>query len=159
MEQWKDIKGYEGYYQISSYGKVKNIVTGNILKPSKSKTGYLHITLCYTNRKDFLIHRLVALAFLQNPNNFPEVNHKDEDKSNNCADNLEWCTAKYNVNYGKGSKARNTKVIQYDLKNNMIKIWESMKEVEEELGIKYQCISRCCSGLRKSTGGFLWAYL
>jgi hypothetical protein len=100
LEIWKDIDGYKGYYQISSFGHVKNIITGNILKPSKSKSGYLHITLCYKKKKDLLIHRLVALAFIPNPNKYRYVNHKDENKENNNVNNLEWCTVAYNNSYG-----------------------------------------------------------
>jgi hypothetical protein len=84
----------------------------------------------------------VAMAFLYNPNNRVYVNHKDECKTNNELDNLEWCTQKYNVNYGVGSIARNSKVLQFDLNGCLIKEWDSMKQAEEKIGIKYQSISR-----------------
>ena len=105
MEEWKDIKGYEGKYQISNKGRVKSLNykrTGKekILKLSSDINGYKKITLCKNSKqKTYLIHKLVAEAFLPNPDNLPVVNHKDENKLNNNVENLEWCTQAYNVNY------------------------------------------------------------
>lgn len=122
MEIWRDIQGYEGVYQISNLGNVKRLAytiknpgpraNGSILsfkehllKPRKITHGYLSVAL-YKNgtRKDYKLHRLVATHFISNPNGLPEVNHKDENKQNNCVDNLEWCTHKYNANYGSRPK-------------------------------------------------------
>lgn len=109
-EIWKDIKGYEGLYQISNLGRVKSLNykrTGieEILKSKKMRNGYLRITLNKNGKyKTFAVHRLVAEAFINNPNNLPEVNHKDEDKQNNCVWNLEYCDRRYNVNYGTRNK-------------------------------------------------------
>ena len=105
MEIWKDVVYFEGLYQVSNLGRVKSLNysrTGRekVLKPSKTN-GYLQVYLYKEGKsKRFSIHRLVAFAFIPNPNNLPIVNHKDEDKSNNCVDNLEWCTVAYNNNYG-----------------------------------------------------------
>lgn len=110
-EIWKDIEGYEGMYMVSSLGRVKTLVgrykNVTILKERYKKNGYCYITL-YKNKKPhtYLVHRLVAQAFIPNPNNYPVVNHKDENPSNNCADNLEWCTQEYNINYGNGNNKR-----------------------------------------------------
>ena len=113
-EIWKDILGYEGLYQVSSFGRVRSLDRyveysngrihlhkGKVLSLLKGEYGYIQVSLYY-NRKMYkkYVHRLVAEAFLLNPDNLPEVNHIDEDKSNNSVDNLEWCTAKYNNNYG-----------------------------------------------------------
>lgn len=113
-EMWKDISGYEGLYQISSTGKIKGLprvtVQNQILKermlvPNVLNNGYLQITLYKDGKhKSFLVHRLVANAFIPNPENLPEVNHKDENKTNCNIDNLEWCTRKYNLNYGTRNK-------------------------------------------------------
>ncbi|RFZ78320.1 endonuclease [Lacrimispora amygdalina] len=113
-EVWKPIFGYEDLYEISNYGRVKSIerlVKSNnnnfrlqkesIRKPTVNNRGYFSIRLCKNGKyKAQFIHRLVAIAFIDNPNNLPEVNHKDEDKKNNRVENLEWCTRKYNMNYG-----------------------------------------------------------
>ena len=109
-------------------------------------------------KKEMLIHRLVAKSFIQNPLNLSYVNHKDENKLNNNVENLEWCTAKYNNSYGKGALARNQRVIQYDLQGNAIKIWESIKEASEELGVSQEGISACCRGIHKTSGGYAWTY-
>lgn len=157
MEIWKDVVGAEDYYQISNLGRIKSKGTGEILKPSKSGE-YRHIELRYGIDKNVLIHRLVAEAFVPNPLNLPCVNHIDEDKENNRADNLEWCTYKYNSSYGKNATQRNQRIIQYDLQGNALKIWESMKEACEELGILHQGISACCRGKKKTCGGYAWTY-
>ena len=105
-EEWRYIKEYEGLYQVSSLGRVKSLNYRNsnkekILKLNLNKSGYLHICLSKNGKvKAFNVHRLVAQAFIPNPNNYPIINHKDEDKSNNCVNNLEWCTYGYNSNYG-----------------------------------------------------------
>ena len=115
-EIWKDIKGYEGIYQVSNMGKVKSLkrtinnsttyggkatIKERILKPKKDKDGYEAVGLNKDGkRKDFRVHRLVADAFIPNPNNYPIVNHKDEVKDNNVVSNLEWCTVRYNNTYG-----------------------------------------------------------
>ena len=97
-EIWISIKGYEDSYEISNLGRVKSLISnGLILKQSKDKDGYHVVSL---KRKSFRVHRLVATAFIPNPNNLEQVNHKDEDKSNNTVDNLEWCNTTYNINYG-----------------------------------------------------------
>lgn len=157
MEIWKDVVGAEDYYQISNLGRIKNKGTGEVLKPSKSG-GYRHIVLRYGIDKNVLIHRLVAEAFVPNPLNLRCVNHKDENKLNNCADNLEWCTYQYNNRYGQGALERNQRIIQYDLNGNALRIWESMKDACEELEILHQGISACCRGKRKSCGGYAWTY-
>ena len=184
-EIWKDIDGYEGLYEVSNLGKVKSL--GNefsrkekILKQGKMKNGYLYVILWKEGKyKTCLVHRLVAQAFLENPNNYSCVNHKDENKENNCVENLEWCDAKYNINYGTciqrrvanmdyKTKVANTdykaiaeklsrQVYQYDKNHNLIKIWKSVAEAGRN-GFHYGNVSSCCLGKRKSHQGYIWSY-
>lgn len=101
IERWLPINGYEGLYEVSSNGKVKSLKKGIFLKTETLPSGYLRVYLTKNkNSRHFMVHRLVAEAFIPNPDNLPQVNHKDEVKTNNSVDNLEWCTAKYNNNYG-----------------------------------------------------------
>ena len=163
IEEFRDIPGYEGLYEVSNLGRVRSLETERILKPSKNTCGYLFVSL-YKNgiKKAVRIHRLVALAFIPNPDNLPCINHKDEDKTNNTVDNLEWCDDKYNANYGTRNEriAEKTRkpVLQYDLLGNFIREWPSITKVEEETGIWQTHISKCCLGLRHTAGGYLWKY-
>lgn len=107
IEEWKDVPNYEGLYQVSNLGRIKSLRDKNgkarekILKLKLSKFGYYQICLCKNGKqKWYFVHRLVALAFIPNPNNLPQINHIDENKTNNYVENLEWCTSKYNSNYG-----------------------------------------------------------
>lgn len=101
IEKWQGIPEYEGKYQVSNLGRLKRTQDGLILKPMKATNGYLIACLWKNNKqKKTVVHQLVARAFVPNPHNYNEVNHKDENKTNNNADNLEWCSHKYNMNYG-----------------------------------------------------------
>lgn len=114
MEEWKEIPGYEGLYEVSNMGNVRNVRRNKLLKLSKTTNGYIRVSLCKNGIKTGLtVHRLVAEAFIPNPYNLPEVNHRDEDKTNNRVDNLEFCDRKYNVNYG----TRNIRAKETAIKN------------------------------------------
>ena len=163
-EIYKDIKGYEGKYQVSNLGNVKSLHYNNtnrerVLKPRVTK-GYLSVDLGYRNPR--LVHRLVAEAFLENPNNLPCVNHKDENKKNNCVDNLEWCSNEYNLNYGtcleRRGKSHRKPINQYDLDGNFIKTWNSGTEISKKLGFSHGNICSCCRGKQKTAYGFKWRY-
>ena len=169
-EKWKDIKGFEGHYQVSDKGRVKSVKFGKerILSIRRSKFGYLLVNLWKNHKmKTFKIHRLVAQAFLPNQNNLPQVNHKDEDKTNNYVENLEWCTVKYNNIFGTrlkrvSVKATNgkcsKKVLQYTLDGKFVKEWKSTHDVERNLGYAQTNISSCCLGKYKSAYGYVWKY-
>lgn len=162
-EEFRDIPGYEGLYEVSNLGRVRNKKTGRILKPFKNTNGYFRLDLCKNGiRRAAKVHRLVAEAFIPNPQNLPCVNHKDENKINNCLDNLEWCTYEYNNNYGTIKERKSEKmskpVLQLDRNGNFVREWPSARKVEEELGINDGNISSCCSGKLKTAGGYLWKY-
>lgn len=155
----KDIIGYENLYSITSCGKVWSHITKKFLKPRFDKDGYLVINL-HKNKiqKTFKIHRLVAEAYIQNIDNLPQINHKDEDKTNNCIKNLEWCSHIYNQNYGSHnerlSKAKRKPV--YCLELN--RIFESIKKASQELNLNDVCISLACKNKIKTCGGYTWKY-
>lgn len=190
MEEWRDIKGYEGYYQVSNEGRIKGMkrtiissigiirrVKESIRKTIKDKNGYLSVQLCKDGKAQcFFIHRLVATAFLPNPNNYPVVNHKDENPSNNFVwvnsdgsvdperSNLEWCDSSYNNTYGsrieKVNKKTSKKVLQYSLQGILLKEYQSVSEAARELGFNHQLISACCRGYNDITTayGYIWKY-
>ena len=166
---WKDIPGYEGKYQVSNLGNVKSLNykrsgKEKLLTPYQKPNGYMTISLWNNNRGHTeYIHRLVANAFIDNPDNLPEVNHKDENKQNNSVENLEWCGSKYNMNYGEGAhkkSAENHKkpVYQYDLQGNFIKEWSSATDIHRVLGYSNSNIARCCRGVSKTSHGYIWRY-
>lgn len=168
-EQWKDIPGYEGLYQISNFGRVKSFYFKNprILKPHNVK-GYSNVEL-YKNQKkrQFYIHRLVMENFCPVENmNVLDVNHKDENKSNNHISNLEWMTHKDNLNYGsrtekakikmQGGNSSRSKRIRCIEKNI---VYEALREAERQLGIPATNISQACKGKIKTAGGYHWEYM
>lgn len=112
MEEWKEVPGYEGLYEVSNTGNVKSLIKNKIIKGFINRCGYRLVGLSKNKiLKRFQVHRLVAQVFIPNPDNLPMVNHKDEDKSNNSVDNLEWCDAKYNIHYGtRSDKVKNTQI-------------------------------------------------
>lgn len=196
-EIWKDINGYEGYYQISNYGNVRSLdryinytdgrikfFKGKRMKSHSSSFGYLCVKLSKdgTAYHTFL-HRLIAEAFIPNPENLPVINHKDENPTNNSIDNLEWCTYEYNNSYNNlierrsknfKNKFRNgeykhsisdcRRIIQLDFNCVPIKIWDTTWDIQKELGIRTGNISECVHGKRKCAGKdidgnyFHWMY-
>ena len=160
---WEKIKGHSNY-SVSDDGLVRNDKTCKILKPAKTYNGYLRI---YINKKNYRVHRLVANAFIENPFNYPQVNHKDGNKENNKASNLEWCNAKQNINhaYNKGLKKidytniENPKPIeQLNLEGKVIGHFNSLVEAEKKLGFNNSNISKACRGIQKTAYGYKWRY-
>ena len=173
MEKWKDINGYEGRYQVSNLGRIKSLPRNGtikeerILKYEKNNQGYLQVCLYNSGKKKlYLVHRIVAIAFIPNPENKPEVNHKWGIKTDNRASELEWNTQSENTLHAYENKLQKIKtgkehkgsrvILQYDLESNYIKKWDTIKEAEEEL--KIYGISKCCRGQRKTAGGYIWKY-
>ena len=161
-EVWRDIEGYEGRYQVSNMGRVKSFKWNKerFLKPSMDKDGYLLVTLCAGGkRKTLKVHRLVCEAFHENPDNKPQVNHINEDKTDNRACNLEWCTCKQNVNHGSRNERVSKPVGQYSLDGKLIKLWPSTMEVGRQTGFSQGGISQAANGKYKQAYGYIWKYI
>lgn len=169
LEEWKDIKGYEGIYQVSDLGRVRSLdrlsangrrLKGQFLKPYKSRGGYLQVELCKDGKgKPFYVHQLVATAFCPNPDNLPFVNHCNERKDDNKAFNLDWCSAKENNNYG----TRNQRALKSIRKRvRCIEtgiVYESVSEAAKAIGITQGALSNCLAGRTKTCGGYHWEYI
>ena len=181
-EIWKDIPNFYGY-QISNYGRIKSIdrdivcgdktihCNGKILKQSKNQKGYLRIRISKGRNKKYtlLIHRLVALAFIENPNNYQQINHIDGNKENNYYLNLEWCNNSQNQihavklglnDHNKYNAGRKRKMVaQIDINSKkIIYIYNSLSEAANQLNIERSQIGKVCNGNRKTCGGFLWKF-
>lgn len=180
-EIWKDIEGYENYYQISNLGNIKSLprkIINNkgyyiskekILSAGLSASGYMHIALCrFGKNKTFKIHRLKAIAFIPNPENKPCINHIDGNKLNNDIYNLEWCTHSENHKHAfkiglktphhNTDHSSNKPVNQLDLNMNFIAKYKSIHEAFRITGIDYRMISKVCTGIQKKTHGFVFEY-
>lgn len=169
-EEWKDIPNYEGLYQVSNFGRVKSFRRSTkfhcqneyILKPNIASHGYAQVTLYNkTVRHKFLVHRLVADAFIPNPNNLPQVNHKDENRLNNSADNLEWCTAEYNNAYGTARiriiDTVSTPIEQLTFDNKVIAIYRSARIASEILGIPHGTLKSAITK-HSQCKGYFWRF-
>lgn len=156
-EKWKPVVGYEGLYEVSNFGRInsvkRNSTKGGIRK-QKERHGYLAVELCKDGvRKTYDVHRLVAIAFIDNPESLPQVNHKDENRKNNYAENLEWCSCKQNINYGT-ARAR---MVETQKKNHRPficietgKIYDSQKEFADEVGLSAGFINNVLHGRRNT---------
>ena len=177
-EVWRDVKGYEGLYQVSSEGRVKSLgrtiikkdgrkqtVKERILKGTPDKDGYLKIGLSGSmgKQKWFQVHRLVGEAFIKNPDEKPQINHINEIKTDNRACNLEWCTCKQNLNHGtrneRVAKALGKPIGQYKLDGQLIKVWPSAYMVERQTGFSQGYIWGVANGRYKQAYGFIWKYI
>ena len=184
IEIWKDVKGYEGFYQVSNLGRVRSLERdvyhprGNVIRHMEEKIlvqnigklGYAYVNLSLNGKmKTIKTHRLVAEAFIPNPENKPQVNHKDEVKNNNVVDNLEWCDAQYNALYGTRIE-RQKQTYKDNYKNGknkavkkvfcveLNKTFDCITSAQEELGIWRSAIAKVCKGKQKTAGGFHWRY-
>ena len=177
MEEWKDVIGYEGCYQVSNYGRVKSLNykhTGKdgYLSPARQVGGYLRVTLQMNKIKHtYLVHRLVAAAFIPNPSSLPQVNHKDMNPANNWVENLEWCSQSYNNTYEnrieKANLSRNIrcrynadKPVNKYIGDRFIESYRSISDASKATGVHRKQIRDCCRDKPhcKSAGGFIWKY-
>lgn len=182
-EEWRDIKGYEGFYQVSNLGRVKSLerkvrsqygfrtIPEIIRKPNKNLFGYLMLLLSKKGvNKPYTIHRLVAETFIPNPDNLPQINHKNEIKTDNRVENLEWCSSQYNNNYGTHNErmaatkinhpSLSKPIAQYNKNKTLVAKYPSAAEAERQTGINRTNIRLCCNGskYRKTAGGYIWKF-
>lgn len=187
QEIWRPVVGYEGYYEVSNFGYVrsldryanigyssKRLKIGRRLKAWVGNNGYYMVSLSKNNKvKKHTVHRLVAEAFIPNPNNYPVINHRDENRLNNFVKNIEWCTQKYNMEYSnviekgiekqcwkKANEVTSKPVIQYTKDGKFVAEFESVNEAQRKTGVNISQISKVCTNKKgyKSAGGYKWSY-
>lgn len=151
-EIWKKIDGHPNY-SVSNLGRVRNDKKNKLIKPFDNSHGYLQVKL---NGINYRVHRLVAKAFIPNPNNFEVINHKDNNRANNICENLEWCTQQYNIEQSlpKHTEVTGKKILQIDSNGNIVKEWESISEASRVLNIPRHVIHGCCN----NNSGFDFKY-
>ena len=172
-EVWRDVKGYEGLYQVSNMGRVKSlgrkdrfgrVIKERILEPAVTHNGYLRVGLHVDGKRKMLrVHRLVCEAFHENPDNKSEVNHVNENKTDNRACNLEWSTRRENINHGsrneRVAKAQSKPVGQYTHDGDLVKVWPSVIEAQRQTGFSKGHISLAANGKYKQAYGYIWKYI
>lgn len=162
-EIWKDVVGYEGLYKVSNFGNVYSCRAGRNLKPGNHRDGYRFVILTKNKSKKYeTVHRLVAEAFIPNPNDLPVINHKDENPSNNNVNNLEWCTQQYNATYNNVHIKRNSAfrktIYAYNNKGNLHGVYSSAKDIADGLNMTKSNISTVCNSNYKTYGGYVLSY-
>lgn len=170
FELWQDIPGYEGLYEASTYGRIRNKKSGRILTPSVSEYGYCCTAFSVNGKRiNVRVARIISQTFLPKPQEEQtQVNHKDENKLNNRVENLEWCDCKYNINYGthkermsrsqRNDPKKSKQILQYDLRGNLIATYPSAHEAKRINGYSDGNIRNCCRGLSKTAYGFIWKF-
>ena len=180
-EEWRPIKKYETLLEVSNLGRIrrrqrvetysngaKHLYKEKILKGGKQSSGYKNVRTSIGGLKiNISVHRAVAEAFLENPQGHPFINHKDENPSNNCVENLEWCTPKYNANYGTSpnrirkwriDNGLNVPVIQYDGEGNVVAEFQTLKDAAKSINVTPTTIANCCNGISSSANGYIYRF-
>lgn len=164
MGVWKPVKGFEDYYLVSNLGQVFSLRKDKMLKPGIDRYGYEKVTLCSHGRHHTTtIHRLVAIAFIENPNNYPTVNHINEIKTDNRAVNLEWSSIAANDNHGtrnqRMARSKCNRPVEQVLPDGSTIQYFGVKDAARKTGINRCCIAKCCKNIRKTAGGYKWRYI
>ena len=180
-EEWRPVKGFEGYYEVSNQGRVRSLdnyrrvcdvngvehmrfVKGVVRKLQLLPNGYVSVSLKSMGKhRRFNVHRLIAETFIPNPHNLPEVNHKDEDKSNNRVDNLEWCDRLYNANYGTGRQrmimTKSRQIEQLTLDGRHVAYYDSGNEAARMTNYNRTSIHKALNGTQNTAYGYQWRYV
>ena len=157
MEQWKYIEGYNGKYAVSNYGRIKSFqgITERILKANKTRDGYAIVVMCINNKpKSYRVNRLVAKYFLENPNNYPQVDHIDENRLNNHVDNLQWMSARDNT-----TKSQGKPVNQLSLDGKIVASHISISHAARKIGANKSNIMKACRNINKVVYNYRWQYV
>lgn len=161
--EWREVKEYS-HYEVNQFGEIRHKVRKHILKPRSNKGGYLYVNFKIDGKNtNFAVHRIVANAFIPNPNGYTEINHKDYDRTNNCVDNLEWITSSQNKQHAYlkevNKSSRGKAVEQYSKDGNYIQTFESITEAAKVINCCVAAISNCCLGRTKTSQGFRWKFV
>lgn len=161
--EWREVKEYANY-EVNQFGEIRHKKRKKILKPRSNNGGYQYVNFKINGKNtNFAVHRIVANAFIPNPNGYTEVNHKDYDKTNNCVNNLEWVSSSQNKQHSylkkENKKSRGKAVNQYTKDGVFIKTFETITDAAEELGCCVAAISNCCLGRAKTSQGFRWSFV
>ena len=161
-KEWRDVTEYSNY-EVNQFGEIRNKKRKQILKPLVNPNGYCYVCFnIFGKRKRFAIHRIVANAFIPNPDELKEVNHKDYNKKNNCVQNLEWVSSSQNKKHAylkeENHVSRGKKVNQYSLDGEFLQSYNSLQEAAVAVGGNFSAISNCCNGKSKSSNGFIWKF-
>ena len=160
--EWREVKEYN-HYEVNQFGEIRHKIRKKILKP-RINNGYQYVNFKINGKNiNFSVHRIVANAFIPNPNGYTEVNHKDYNRSNNCVDNLEWVSSSQNKYHAflkeENKKSRGKAVNQYTKKNKLIKTFDTITEAAQTLRCCVAAISNCCLKRTKTSQGFLWSFV
>lgn len=161
--EWRQVKEHPNY-EVNQFGEIRHKKRKQILKPRSNNGGYQYVNFKVDGKNtNFAVHRIVANAFIPNPNGYTEINHKDYDKTNNCVDNLEWVTSKQNKQHAylkeENHISRGKAVEQYDLDGNYIKTYQTISHAAKEMNCSISAISNCCLGRSKTSQGFRWKFV
>lgn len=160
--EWREVQEYD-HYEVNQYGDIRHKVRQKILKPRCNKGGYQYVNFKINGKNiNFAVHRIVANAFIPNPNGYTEINHKDYDKTNNCVENLEWVNSSQNKQHAylkeENRKSRGKSVNQYTKDGEFIKTYSSVSDAAREFNCTISAISNCCLGRTNTSQGYRWSF-